>query len=110
MSNIFHVPPDKAELFPSEKFVALIDAVAERLSQTRGMSTSMCSLMDMAIDEHRHMMAMLLIGVPDELVEKASGVAYLLHSLCHFVFEMGVQYQIELSNSLDDIDLDHLLD
>ncbi len=110
MSSIFHVPPDKTEPFSSEKFVALVDAVIERMSQTHGMSMSMCSLMDMVIDEHRRLTAALIVNAAGESTEEAMFlIKNALHSLAHLAFEVGRQYQIEFSDSLGDIDFDNLM-
>lgn len=112
MSSIFHVPPKQSDPFPSEQFVELIDALIDRVSQTHDMGISMCSLMDLLVNEHKQMLTKLIIKATSE--SSADEAMFLItngvHSLCHFVFEAGRQFQIELSNSLDDIDFDHLLD
>ena len=111
MSSIFHIPPDKAEPFSSEKFVALTDAVIERMSQTHGASTSMCSLMDMITDEHKRLTAALIVDLAGESTENAMFVIRnVLHSLAHLAFEFGIQYEIESTNALGEIDFNHLLD
>ena len=111
MNNIFHIPPETTAPFPSEKFVELMDAVVERLSQTKFASISMCSLMDLLVDEHRRIIAAIILNAAEGSVEEAMTLLKnSLHSLAHFAFEAGIQYQIELSDSLGEIDFDALFD